>query len=674
MQEKKSFNRINKKPLIWIFALLLVVAIVFGTSCFAFADLSDTAFASNTAITSSEAGEYGGVSANDLWYFASGELNLAAIKTLTDSWKSALVGKTVDPIIIAVVDTGLYGSHDVFAERVSGKRSVFVKDSGGNLMGYNACAAYNKETDKIGNITDNAENGHGTAMMSIIAMMIKELELEDYIKIYPIKACETKKDTKNKEYESFPLLAVAEAINWAADHVGASVINLSLGNYDDKNESWATNTSLKHAVNNAAGKSVLVAAAGNGLENTSQKIVAQDSAKNPFYPAALANVVSVMAHTKTDIKRETSNYGDVYDIIAPGEDIKCATNSGKGTYQELGGTSTSTCFVSMAAALLKLRFTAEEASGGSSVPSASAIARVIRSIDKSTDTFIKYPLTGTSSKSYKKLDIEKLLTDQYSADVLAYSDVTGISLYDKGGMFNKGYVKLYLEQQKSIKLEALLSPDGDTNPDMDKFIKWVLVEYDSYDMSDDVIDTSTVKSKTVIGTGKTLDYTPQKGGEFEIYCEITVGNETYSEYFSFKVEYAKYLGGNVNVALQQPEAFVWDKHSTVTSPVTVYTDNRIIFYLTGLEYVDRTVEVKWYINGDYVGSGYTYDASWLKPGTYEIYGQYGSERFANQTATLVVKPWISKAINIAGIVLTGTGLIGVAVVLIVIKKRRNAAA
>lgn len=53
-------------------------------------------------------------------------------------------------------------------------------------------------------------------------MLIREFGLENYIKIYPIKANDLKADT-------FKLTSLTSALNWAVNNAKADVVNMSLG-------------------------------------------------------------------------------------------------------------------------------------------------------------------------------------------------------------------------------------------------------------------------------------------------------------------------------------------------------------------------------------------------------------------------------------------------------------
>lgn len=125
---------------------------------------------------------------------------------------------------------------------------------------------------------------------------------------------------------------LAKAIRDAVDVYGADIINVSLGiKKDDK--------ALRKAVEYAEKQGVLVvAAAGN------------DGNEDLFYPAAYETVLAVGSHDRNGRVSAFSQRNGTVDLLAPGEDVWFASNSGE-TYGTRG-TSYATGFVSAAAAIL----------------------------------------------------------------------------------------------------------------------------------------------------------------------------------------------------------------------------------------------------------------------------------------------------------------------------------
>jgi serine protease len=100
---------------------------------------------------------------------------------------------------------------------------------------------------------------------------------------------------------------IAAGIRWATDE-GADVINLSLGG---SYNSPVLENAINYAWNNGV---VIVCAAGNNNVST------------PFYPAAYANSISVVATDYADARAPYSNYGSTIDIAAPGGNLSVDLN------------------------------------------------------------------------------------------------------------------------------------------------------------------------------------------------------------------------------------------------------------------------------------------------------------------------------------------------------------
>ena len=216
-----------------------------------------------------------------------------------------------DDVIVAVVDSGVFSSH----EDIEGKV----------LQGYNFVSLnYNTEDD----------NGHGTFVSSIIAANTENLKGISGIgwntKILPVKV--TDKDG-NASY-----LTVAAGIRFAADN-GAKVINLSLGG---EYKSFILEDACEYAFNKGC---VLVCSSGN-------------TGTAVFYPAAYDDYcIAVGASNANDEVVQWSNHGKELDVVAPGDYIFGAyfdtQNPDKKTLYAWGsGTSFSAPIVSGEIALL----------------------------------------------------------------------------------------------------------------------------------------------------------------------------------------------------------------------------------------------------------------------------------------------------------------------------------
>jgi subtilisin family serine protease/subtilase family serine protease len=190
------------------------------------------------------------------------------------------------------------------------------------------------------------DHGHGTHVAGTIAAALDnptvspaEAEgvagIAPYGRILAYKVCRADGTCDDFAIQQ----AIARAI---AD--GANIINMSLG---ESEFSASLNESVQDAWN--AGL-VIVAGAGN------------DGTTNPFYPAALDNVISVAAFDEDHRRASFSNYGSWVDISAPGNVIistypmsACGTTTepgDTGCYTWNSGTSMASPHVAGAAALV----------------------------------------------------------------------------------------------------------------------------------------------------------------------------------------------------------------------------------------------------------------------------------------------------------------------------------
>lgn len=242
-----------------------------------------------------------------------------------------------DPVVIAVIDTGVQTGHEVFGTGTA--ENVFLTKSG-NIVARNTL---NNTSD----VRDGASKDyHGTHVTGIVALIIRAFGLADYIKIMPLKA-----GAYNGVRNNFYLNDVTSAVDFAIAN-GADVVNLSIGS--DKAE-WQKSVTASDAE-----EAVFVAAAGNDHDDSDSIFGGK------FYPAANDHVIGVMncevgedgAVMHVGDKDVGSNYGSAYEVCAPGTDIMSADGGNMG-YKTLTGTSMSSPVVSFAVALLELKCRAE---------------------------------------------------------------------------------------------------------------------------------------------------------------------------------------------------------------------------------------------------------------------------------------------------------------------------
>lgn len=222
-------------------------------------------------------------------------------------------------VVVAVVDTGVTGSHPDLTGRV--------------LTGRDFVAPGTSAVD---------QNGHGTHVAGIIAATagnkIGIAGLAYKARILPVRVLDAS--------GSGDTAGVSQGIVWAAQN-GAKVINLSLG-------STGSSTAMRSAVAYAQSRNVVVvAAAGN---NGCAFLLGSPTT----YPAAYSGVLGVGAISSNRVVASYSNCGSYVDVVAPGSGIISTMiytpNTGlgctRGTYYcTLSGTSMATPYAAATAAL-----------------------------------------------------------------------------------------------------------------------------------------------------------------------------------------------------------------------------------------------------------------------------------------------------------------------------------
>jgi stage II sporulation protein D len=244
----------------------------------------------------------------------------------------------LQPVRVAVIDTGIDLGHPEFAGRIVAKKS-FVGHKVYDKIGHGTFVA--------GVIGAAAGNGQGVAGIAFPAELI-------------VAKVVGSDGTIDPEVE-------ARAIRWAVDE-GARVINLSLGGLrDPANPRRDTfSPAERSAIEYAYGQGVVVVAAvGNGDQAPSSPW------RYASYPSALPHVIGVSAVTQAGSVPAFSNRDAVFnDVAAPGESIVstlprqlteeedplCADQGysicGPVGYRHASGTSFAAPQVSAAAALL----------------------------------------------------------------------------------------------------------------------------------------------------------------------------------------------------------------------------------------------------------------------------------------------------------------------------------
>ena len=185
-----------------------------------------------------------------------------------------------DSVKVAVIDTGIDFTHDLF------KENARVVDSGMNV------------TDSGYSQSSQDDEGHGSLCTELILK-----NTSDDISVVGYKALNSNGSGSN--------LWIATAIEKAIEDK-VDVINLSLGGFSESIGLEETSIVLDDAVRLAISKGIIVvAASGNDGQNAVHTS-----------PANVEGVVTIGAIDKAGNRAYFSNFGDCVDFVAPGVDIE----------------------------------------------------------------------------------------------------------------------------------------------------------------------------------------------------------------------------------------------------------------------------------------------------------------------------------------------------------------
>jgi hypothetical protein len=217
-------------------------------------------------------------------------------------------------VTVAVVDTGVLGSH---------------QDLAGKVVNGIDLADDKNQYDPWGNGAVDP-GGHGTHVAGIIAGRVNNgvgiAGAAPGVKIMPVRVLNKNGGGTTDD--------VAEGVIWAANH-GARIINLSLGG--------GPSPGIQAAIQYARSKrAVTFAAAGNFyLEGNT-----------PTYPAVYPEAVAVAATNAFNGHASFSNTGSYVDIAAPGDYIWSTYGKGSTQYAVMSGTSMATPYAAAVGALM----------------------------------------------------------------------------------------------------------------------------------------------------------------------------------------------------------------------------------------------------------------------------------------------------------------------------------
>lgn len=567
-------------------------------------------------------------------------LRLEELKHTVDLWK-ANGAYNFDylkqhPIIIAVIDSGANLNHELFTGKYNpdgetnpaaadkngvGRYDVILRDSDGVPIVKNT--AYQRNSHyKENDITDDESRLHGTHVSGIVAILIHALELEEYIKIMPIKASVHR--NLPADPDSFYSADVSAAVKFATDN-GADVINMSLSS--DTSTFAGLNRSDAHE------KAVLVAAAGN------------DGGTDICYPAAHSNVIGVMNYTFNEennpVLSASSNYNgktQYYDVCAPGDTIYSADGrivDGEYGYKHLSGTSMASPVVSFGAALLALKYRALAGAKKTMTISPTEIADLVRGAY--TDT-LTVNANGKDVGTCKIFDINALVSRSvYDAQI----DVSDTSLLNQR-----------LGSLKSVELKLDVVPSADYGKGT---VEWFI-------------------DGNKIADGFETTYTPvEKIGETVITavwkhtCEEHGTDVESSAAIKLRVDYM--LITSANVSKMQPQ----------TSGITNYSvGSAYTFSVADLKNIpaDDAKHCRWYVNNVYAHTGETYEFTPSDEGEYEIkFSLNGFVSRANVINVTSQSPKPDKARGLKIFSITASAVIAAVaitiIVAIVLKQRKR---
>ncbi|MBQ9276114.1 MAG: S8 family serine peptidase, partial [Clostridia bacterium] len=488
------------------------------------------------------------------WYFGEDFLNLSSLKKTVSAWLADtrtydFSGIEENPIVVAVIDSGVNFAHELFdgfydengkpvQESTNvGEYDVFLRDEDGNIVGTNTVT---EKSQISSSILDDSPDKHGTHVTGIVATLIHALDLEKYIKIMPIKAAYPK--GKNS---SFSIEAVQGALDFAISH-GADIINMSLS---------STAVAYGTAVTNEiADRAVVVAAAGNDSKASEDALGA-----TKYYPAASGNVIGVMnlqQDGKTYKVYSSSNFGYAYDLAAPGYAIWSADGETIDGYKTLNGTSMASPIVAFGAALATLKFRAVSSATGAENKTAREIAQIIRSSHKTS--------------VLHKLKVIKVF------DMNAFAEDDGV--YSMFVNCEEQFLLQKLGNVKSVEFSASLLPINDENEELAKGVKW----YASKDGGE----------RRELATGRTFAYTPENEiGDYEITAEYQYGDDLFTAKKTVRVEYASPSKQDTKIDEDGDETAEYVIGEAYTFEIKNYKD------------YNPTDTVIWYVNGEYAGNG-----------------------------------------------------------------------
>ena len=282
------------------------------------------------------------------WY-----LDAYGVKKL---WNKPIINK--ERPVIAILDTGIDLTHPDLKDNLwtNTVEEFGTKDSDNDGNGFKNDIHGWDFVNNSANIRDN--NMHGTHVAGIAAASNNGIGIvgaNPQALLMPITVLQSD--------GTGDIATIIKGIEYAVNN-GATVLNMSLGFY-------VNSQALRHALENAYQKAVLVAAAGNDNKciYESHYHIHKEPYPQPCFPAAYSFVLGVQATVKGGSLASYSNYDDDgattscestfydpdgynYELKVPGSQMLSTIPGGK--YKELNGTSMAAPLASGAISALKM--------------------------------------------------------------------------------------------------------------------------------------------------------------------------------------------------------------------------------------------------------------------------------------------------------------------------------
>ena len=499
VMKKKSFLK-SMLPLLFIAVAIAVLPCRFSSSEISYAAMSDLP-----------------VKCREQWY-DDAEFNdyETTLNVVEDMLSGLDAGQKEDfknnPVVIAVIDTGINFSHELFQNVLYSnpdeKNDGLDNDKNGyrdDVCGWDFVSGDNDPKDEC---EKNNLIGHGSHVAGIIAQEIIKYGLTDYVKILPLRA--------GDKSGGFSAKDVINAVNYAVkvmkDKNVTMIMNMSFKN-SVLAGGWGHGSSLDSAVQTAVSAgAIMVAAAGNdGVEYPAGS------------PASLENVIGVMAYGEDGYI--DYNYGDAYDIAAPGKNIISAAKDGSEDFTVKNGTSMATPMVSFAAAVLEIKCLRDSAMVYETMTNTSSSET--GTVSKKDGSYTAGKLNLAAFMEYNPIQLQIIECDVAYEGEYLYQNISDAK-------------RLEFEVRVKVYDRTDFCPDGD--PIYDRIAVKIVKTDKTFDLSKGKIIATT--------SGRKASFLPEEPGYYAIYSSSGAYVNSGSNVINLKVDYAPV--SEVNLYVEKP--------------------------------------------------------------------------------------------------------------------------